>query len=330
MNPETPRQLALSLSEVEMAFEMASQGDSSFIDEAIRGYLDLETGRIAWTDAEEDTDEEMDFAENRFLPLPNGGDRLEYGDLEEFIGTVEHDPTRRKLSQAIAGRGAFRKFKDIIHGGGDIELRHAWHCFETRRLRQQIMNWLQEAGIEPHWDQDPLKMPELPNRRPELLSAVLEFVRRARGLDGIRRIALLGSLATGKAQPKDVDLLVIVDGAVSLEALARATRQLLSKAMQSGESRGADVFLAEPSGCYIGRVCQWKECRPGIRMACEAKTCGRREYLYDDLQNIQLDADVVAHPPIELWPDPGRCSDGFQIPGDVSEIMLEPLVRERP
>lgn len=54
------------------------------------------------------------------------------------------------------------------------------------------------------------KQPPLPDKRADLLRAVLDFVRDARSLPGVRRIALIGSLTTPKAIPKDVDLLVEV------------------------------------------------------------------------------------------------------------------------
>ena len=95
------------------------------------------------------------------------------------------------------------------------------------------MAWLEEAEIEPQWDGDIFEPPAPTNRRPELLSAVLDFVRRAQRLDGIRRIALLGSLATDKRQPKDVDLVVVVDDTIPLGPLARCKRQLQGKTMQT-------------------------------------------------------------------------------------------------
>jgi hypothetical protein len=52
------------------------------------------------------------------------------------------------------------------------------------------------------------------------------FVRAVRVCPGVRRIALLGSLATAKAIPKDVDLLVTVERAMDLTQLARAGQRL--------------------------------------------------------------------------------------------------------
>ena len=47
--------------------------------------------------------------------------------------------------------------------------------------------------------------------RDNLLTEVLRFVERAYVCPGVRRIALVGSLATDKQNPKDADMLVTVD-----------------------------------------------------------------------------------------------------------------------
>ena len=76
------------------------------------------------------------------------------------------------------------------------------------------------------------------------------------------------------------------------------------------------MFLADEQGNYIGRICRWRNCGPGIRMACKALNCGRRSYLYDDLAVITLNAELVHHPPLTLWPTIEiRC----QLPKDVED-----------
>ena len=92
-------------------------------------------------------------------------------------------------------------------------------------------------------------------------SEVLRFVERARNCPGVRRIALVGSLIGDKHNPKDADVLVTVDDDADLACLATAGRGLKGRAQS--RNKGADVFLADPSGTYIGRICHWRECRPG-------------------------------------------------------------------
>src|ERR1700722_8639657 len=88
-------------------------------------------------------------------------------------------------------------------------------------------------------------------RRP-LLLGVYSFVRAARVCPGVRRISLLGSLVTSKAIPKDVDLLLVIDRMMDLTELARAGRRLIGSAQTI--NLGADIFLADVTGHYLGRV----------------------------------------------------------------------------
>jgi hypothetical protein len=139
-----------------------------------------------------------------------------------------------------------------------------------------------------------------PSARQFLLAEAFRFVQAVGQLPGVLRIALIGSLLTAKADPKDVDLLITVSDGYDLAPLALAGRKLKGRAQ--GQNLGADIFLINPQSQYIGRTCQWRECAPGIRLACRADHCGRRPYLYDDLRVIKLSQDLVSKPPLELWP----------------------------
>jgi len=133
-----------------------------------------------------------------------------------------------------------------------------------------------------------------------LLAETFRFIDRVAALPGIKRIALIGSLTTSKPDPKDADILVTVEDDADLTALAAAGRRL--KGLAQSKNKGADIFLANPSGEYIGRICHWRECGPGIRASCDAHHCGRRHFLHDDFNDIRLDAGVVREPTVEVWP----------------------------
>ena len=133
-----------------------------------------------------------------------------------------------------------------------------------------------------------------------LIAETFRFIKRVVNMPGIRRIAIIGSIATTKSNPKDADILITIEDAADLAALATAARRL--KGMAQSKNKGADIFLANPAGKYIGRICHWRECGPGIRASCDARHCGRRHYLHDDLGDIKLDPLLVREPPIEVWP----------------------------
>jgi hypothetical protein len=133
-----------------------------------------------------------------------------------------------------------------------------------------------------------------------LIAEAFRFIDRVVPLPGLRRIALLGSILSLKANPKDVDVLVTIDDDADLTALATAARRL--KGMAQGKNKGADIFLANPAGEYIGRVCHWSRCGPQFRSTCDAWNCGVRHYLHDDFGDIRLNPRLVKEPPLEIWP----------------------------
>jgi hypothetical protein len=153
-----------------------------------------------------------------------------------------------------------------------------------------------------------------------LLLEVLRFVKYASRCEGVRRVALVGSLARQKADPKDADVLVVVEDHLDLAPLAAAGRRLKGRAQS--RNKGADIFLADPHGAYIGRTCHWRECGPGIRASCDARNCGRRPFLHDDLDDVTLDAALITAPPLDLWPNV-VCR--VELPRDVELELVNPM-----
>jgi hypothetical protein len=177
---DTPRRkLAVDLSELEYAFEDASW-------EAIR-YLDLETGQVITVTGEtrrqvedlyEEGDEQengepIDFAElvrrsdlpewekdtvieadqvergcgSRYIGVPEADPHEGYRDMEDFIATIKDERLQDRLWRAIQGRGAFRRFKDVLAEHFHEEQR--WFEYKDACLRRRVLNWLESQGIEP-------------------------------------------------------------------------------------------------------------------------------------------------------------------------------------
>jgi len=57
-------------------------------------------------------------------------------------------------------------------------------------------------------------------------------------------------------------------------------------------------------------------------MSCDALHCGRRPYLHDDLKTVRLSKDLIAAPPIELWP---RIVARVLLPEDVEQGLISHL-----
>ena len=136
-------------------------------------------------------------------------------------------------------------------------------------------------------------------KRQKLLAHLPWFVRSVAKVNGVQRISILGSITTEKLKPKDIDFLVMIEASAELEPVARLGRKL--KGRTGSEGGGADIFLTDVLGKYIGRTCSWKDCRIGARRSCEALNCGQRQYLHDDLQAVTLSQETIAGA-LELWP----------------------------
>ncbi|GAA5160036.1 hypothetical protein GCM10023321_42020 [Pseudonocardia eucalypti] len=115
------------------------------------GGIDLRTGEV-WPRsvieyAEEGADDldAPDFEdEERFRWVDGGGSRDGYRDMESFIDTIgDHDRADR-LGIAIQGRGAFRRFRDVLARWPD-EL-DRWYAFRDERQRGRAREWLADAG----------------------------------------------------------------------------------------------------------------------------------------------------------------------------------------
>jgi len=154
--------------------------------------------------------------------------------------------------------------------------------------------------------------------RSTLLRLTFEFVVAARGIPGVVRIAILGSLVTDKSRPKDADVLVTIKNDADLERLAHAGRRFQGRAQEINST--ADIFLADTSSQYLGRICHYRECWPRVR--CLARHCGARPHVNNDLDVVSLSAIQIASPPLVVYP---YSEPSVTVPNDVIELLLRPL-----
>ena len=259
---------------------------------------------------------------SRFAEIPSFDSGESYNWMRDFIESVDDNGLQGRLSEAISQRRPFRRFRDVL--AGDRRLERQWHEFESTRQREAIIEWLHSIGVEPtNPENATYNPPPLPDLRNIMFAEVRRFVRFARDIEGIRRIALIGSLTTDKEFPKDIDMLVTVSDDCNLAPLAELARQL-SGHMNSHRA-GSDVFIASEEGVYLGRTCPWRDCGPSFRASCDAVHCGLRPYLHDDFDAIRLKKDVIAHPPVLLWPE---IATKQEVASDVQEQLIKQLAED--
>jgi hypothetical protein len=119
-------------------------------------YLDLRTGVVRMVpltpfgDKDEELSEEeveTGLAEGHLIhiePLPSS---VEYGWMVEFAESVTEPRLRDRLEVALDGRGALRRFKNVLLDH-PVE-RERWFAFRDRRLREAMLEWLADHDIEP-------------------------------------------------------------------------------------------------------------------------------------------------------------------------------------
>lgn len=114
-------------------------------------FLDLETGESVFLADElatgldnEGLEDEIDENWNRYLRLPTKFEIHEYRIMEEFVWTLKGERAN-KLERAIQGRGAFRRFKDMINYMG---IEQQWYDYEAEYYKKLAIKWCQEQGLE--------------------------------------------------------------------------------------------------------------------------------------------------------------------------------------
>jgi hypothetical protein len=114
------------------------------------GRIELATGQV-WPDAAFEyrsdlSEEEEDDLEDpdKWLWVHCEGSRDGYRDMERFIHTVSDPDRADRLDIAITGRGAFRRFKDVLARWPE-ELER-WYAFSTERQYGRARAWLADAG----------------------------------------------------------------------------------------------------------------------------------------------------------------------------------------
>lgn len=83
----------------------------------------------------------------RFISIPPDRSHEGYRDMEAFIDEVGDPHLQRRLEDAIDGRGAFRRFKNVLY---DYPAeRQLWYQFKRARLWQRMIAWLESQEISP-------------------------------------------------------------------------------------------------------------------------------------------------------------------------------------
>jgi hypothetical protein len=137
------RVVPVNWTDLETAFERNSPDTESF--------LDLRSGDVVTV-----TQGAIDYNEQRtrvqsggdgFLRIEPAASREQYKWMERFVSHVTDEALKERLIIAIDGKGAFRRFKDVLLNY-PVE-REKWFSYRADLLHWQMERWMEKEQIEP-------------------------------------------------------------------------------------------------------------------------------------------------------------------------------------
>jgi hypothetical protein len=154
-----PIQVELDWDALEIAVERNASDTESF--------LDLTTGQVVTIVAgdPEAPLRRQEVSENirNYLRVEPASSREQYRWMEKFVGSVVDEQLRERLIISIDGKGAFRRFKDVLLAYPAE--RERWFSYRADLLHWHIQQWLEAHDINPRnkppWG-DVKPPPELP------------------------------------------------------------------------------------------------------------------------------------------------------------------------
>jgi Uncharacterised protein family (UPF0158) len=131
--------------------ELDDVGEALNESDGTENFLDLREGTVWFhTMPAFGVDEDLDVDlsdESRFLFLPGEGSYEAYRDLQRFIGTVDDRDLAARLSHAVEGKGAFRRFRAVLEREDAAEFTR-WHRFAGDARLGHARRWLSDQGYQ--------------------------------------------------------------------------------------------------------------------------------------------------------------------------------------
>lgn len=148
--------------------------------------------------------------EDGWLEIGSVASHEGYRDMADFVAGVHHRRAAELLDRAIAGRGAFRRFKDTLFEFP--ELREQWFRYRDARSRRRAVRWLADAGlidrgVAAEWT---ARFPDPTTEEEDVPAALAVDLGLLYG-DRLQRVLLFGAWAHGEGvEDADVEVVVVL------------------------------------------------------------------------------------------------------------------------
>ena len=83
----------------------------------------------------------------RYIHIPGRKSSVAYQSMSGFIETITDQDLKEEVSASLNGKGAFRKFKDLLINYP--KERKRWHSYNAKTMKREIIEWLNSVGVKP-------------------------------------------------------------------------------------------------------------------------------------------------------------------------------------
>jgi len=136
------RTIPIRWNELEMAFERNAPDTESFVDARTGEVVVVVDGQPECADLRA----KVIAGGEQFVKIEPASSREQYKWMEQFVAMVEDPALRERLLISIDGKGAFRRFKDVLLNYPAE--RERWFNYRGDLLHWQMHLWLEREQIE--------------------------------------------------------------------------------------------------------------------------------------------------------------------------------------
>src|SRR5262245_40442718 len=137
------RVIPINWTDLETAFERNSPDTESFLDTRTGEVVTVTEGAIDYTEQRA----KVQSGGEAFVKIEPASSREQYKWMERFVATVTDEALRERLVIAIDGKGAFRRFKDVLLNYPAE--RERWFTYRGELLHWHMQIWIEREQIQP-------------------------------------------------------------------------------------------------------------------------------------------------------------------------------------
>jgi|SRR5450755_590435 hypothetical protein len=115
-------------------------------------FLNVQTGEVArFSDFDDEREQQLEEIESdrNWIAVERISSHEAYQWMEDFLAEVvtpKNELIAEKLSIALMGKGAFRRFKDVLYSAGDTWVQ-AWYQWKDDHLHEAMRRWFEELPL---------------------------------------------------------------------------------------------------------------------------------------------------------------------------------------